>query len=173
MNPLKRLGSTITAVATMALVTTIVPQPAAAQQKTIVTPTLIRNIDEPGFNPFQFTQNVLWTNPSFYLSVPVPENKVLVVEHVSASGLLDPGGIVQGFLWCFNGTQEVHHSLVLTYQGTVNGWTQWAVSQPIKCYATTETVGSGGGLYIKLQTSTINSNQHTWVAAVSGYLVPR
>ena len=55
-------------------------------------------------------------------------DKVLVVEHVSASGLLDAEGIVQGFLWCFNGTQEVHHSLVLTYQGTVNGWAQLAVS---------------------------------------------
>jgi len=157
----------------MALVTTIVPQPAAAQQKTIVTPTLIRNIDEPGFNPFQFSENVLFTNPSFYVSVPVPENKVLVVEHVSASGLLDNGAIVQAFLWCFNGIQEVHHSLVLTAQGTVNGFTQWAVSQPIKCYATMQTVGSGGGLYIKVQSNAINTNQHTWVTAVSGYLLPQ
>src|SRR5215467_13222617 len=145
---------------------------AHAQQKSPTAPSLVRNIDEPGFNEFQFSQNVLFTNPSFTASIPVPLNKVLVVEHVSASGLLDTGGVVQVFVRCFNGSMEVNHSLVLTPQGSVNGWAAWSVSQPIKCYATTQQTGSGG-LFIHLQTSFINSNQHTWTVAVSGYTVPQ
>jgi hypothetical protein len=172
MKRLVKMSSTAAMIAIVGVGMFVGSKSALAQVKSSVTPDLVRNIDEPGFNPFQWSMNTLFTNPAFTVSVPIPTNKVAVIEHVSASGLLDSIGVVQGFLVCSNGSQEVRHSLVLTPQGTINGFTMWAVSQPIKCYGTTQTASSGG-VFVHVQNSAINLNQHTWVVAVSGYLVPQ
>jgi hypothetical protein len=46
-------------------------KPAAAQQKNPLVPDLVRNVDEPGFNPFQvrglfssLAIQAVWTSPS-------------------------------------------------------------------------------------------------------------
>src|SRR5262245_58232939 len=99
--------------------------PAAAQQKVVTTTDLVPNIDEPGFNPYQRSQNILFTTVSGTLLFPIPANRVIVVEHVSLSGLVQSGGVVQAFLRCSltsDASQEVNHSLVLFPQGEVNGF---------------------------------------------------
>ena len=60
--------------------------------------------------------------------------------------------------------------MVLVPQGTnpTNGVTFYSASEPIHCIA------SGAGtptLSVHVQTGVINTAQHTWVMAVSGYLV--
>ena len=68
---------------------------AAAQQKGPVVPQIIRNIDEPGFNPFQASQNILFTNFSGDATFTIPQNKVAVIEQVSASGALQSDALSQ------------------------------------------------------------------------------
>ena len=138
-----------------------------AQQKPPVTPTLVRNIDEPGFNPYQASQTILFTNFSGTAILPVPPNQVVVIEQVSISGAVQSGGVVQAFLRCRNGDVEVNHSLVLFAQGEVNGLTQYAGNQSVKCYAS----AAPGTLNIHVQTSNLNTAQHAWVMAASGYTV--
>jgi len=136
----------------------------------------VANLDEPGRNRFQSSQNILFTTVSGNAVFVVPDGKVTVIEHVSMSGAVESGGTVQAFVTCFDGAQEVRHSLVLAPGGEVNGVTQYAASQPIKCYAVPRFTLVGGieeptGLVMHVQTSNINSAQHTWVMAASGYLV--
>src|SRR5215467_4131187 len=115
-----KLASTVGIIAGIAIVvTSIGPNRAAAQQKGPVTPLLVRNIDEPGFNPFQASQNILFTNFSGNATFTIPSGKVAVIEQVSASGALETGGVVQVFVRCRNETVEVNHSLVLFPQGEV------------------------------------------------------
>jgi hypothetical protein len=142
---------------------------AGAQQKNPLAPTLVRNIDEPGFNRFQTSQNILFTNFSGTAFLPLPAGEVAVIEHASASGALETGGTAQLFLRCFDGTEEVNHSLVLFAQGQVNGLTQYSASQPIKCYG----VAGANNVSLHVQASNFNSAQHTWVMAISGYTVPQ
>jgi hypothetical protein len=130
---------------------------------------LVRNVDEPGFNPFQESQTILFTNFSGDATLPIPTGKIAVIEQVSASGALQTGGVVQVFVRCRNGEVEVNHSLPLFPQGEVNGLTQYAGGQAFKCYASS----APGILNIHVQASNLNSAQHTWVMAASGYLVPQ
>jgi hypothetical protein len=145
-------------------------RPAAAQQKNPLAPTLIRNIDEPGFNIFQQSQNILFTNFSGTATLTIPAGKVVVIEHASASGGLETGGTAQLFLRCANGdfSEQVNHSLVLFPQGQVNGITEYSASQPVKCYAI-----SPGSVSLHVQSSNLNTAQHTWVMAISGYTLPQ
>ena len=150
-------------------------RPAAAQVKPTITPDLVRNVDEPGFNGYQFSAH--FTTDVVGIAdaeLPVPSGKVAVIEHVSASGVLEGTGItVRALLRCRNGGgAEVNHSLVLTSQGVFNGLNFFALSQPIKCYATTASTTSGG-LNFHLESNTIQRSQHIWVIAVSGYTVPQ
>src|SRR5262249_45979267 len=140
------------------------------------SPVYVRNVDEPGRSRFQTSQNILFTTVSGTGFFAVPDGKVTVIEHVSMSGAVESGGTIQAFVTCFDGSEEVLHSLVLTPAGNVNGVTQFSASQPIKCYAVPRFTDVGGiqeptGLVIHVQTSNINAAQHTWVMAASGYLV--
>src|SRR5262249_3294732 len=144
---------------------------ATAQQKKPATPDLVRNIDEPGFNPYQHSQNVTVGPVSATAFFPIPTNEVVVIDHVSLSGGLQGGGVVQAFIRCSttsDATEEVNHSLVLFPQGTneSNGFTFYSASQPIQCYA-----AEPGSLTVHVQTGTIQSTQPIWVMAVSGYTV--
>jgi hypothetical protein len=146
---------------------------ATAQQKKPVTPDLVRNIDEPGFNPYEHSQNITVGPVSATASFPIPTNEVVVIEHVSLSGGLQGDGVVQAFIRCSttsDASQEVNHSLVLVPQGEneSNGFKFYSASQPIKCYAS-----STGTLTVHVQTGTIQSTQPIWVMAVSGYTVPQ
>jgi len=155
------------------VVSWIGPPYAVAQQKPPATPQLVRNVDESGFNPFQTSHNTFFgvNTVSITESLPVPVNKVAVVEHVSASGALSLGAIPRGFVRCSNGAQEVNHSLVFTAQGSDTRLTTWATSQPIKCYATTAT-STSAGLSVHVQTNAFQTLQPSWVVAASGYVVP-
>jgi len=168
MKPLAKLSSTAAMIAAVAIVATSVgPKHVAAQQKNPLSIDLVRNVDEPGFNPYQASENILLTNFSGDATLLIPTGKVAVIEQVSASGALQSEGTVQVFVRCRNGAQEVNHSLPMFPQGQVNGLTIYAGSQPFKCYAT----APPGILNIHVQTSTFNTAQHTWVMAASGYLV--
>jgi len=155
------------------VVSWIGPPYAVAQQKPPATPQLVRNVDESGFNPFQTSHTTFFgvNTVSINESLPVPVNKVAVVEHVSASGALSLGAIPRGFVRCSNGAQEVNHSLVFTAQGSTSILTAWATSQPIKCYATTAT-STSGGLFIHIEANAFQTLQPSWVVAASGYVVP-
>ena len=169
MKTLTKVGSTVAIISAVAIiVTSIAPKHASAQQKTIVTPDLVRNIDEPGFNPYQASQNILFTNFSGDATFTIPSGKVAVIEQVSASGALQTGSVPQVFVRCRNESMEVNHSLPVIPQGQVNGLTVFAGSEPFKCFAT----ASPGTLNVHVQSGTLQSAQHTWVMAVSGYLVP-
>jgi len=139
-------------------------------------PLFVRNVDEPGRNPFQTSENILFTTVSGTAFFAVPDGKVTVIEHVSMSGAVESGGTIQAFVTCFDGTDEVNHSLILMPSGEVNGLTQYSASQSIKCYAVPRFSPVGGiqeptGLVMHVQTSNLNSAQHTWVMAASGYLL--
>jgi hypothetical protein len=174
---MKLVNRCLSAVAIIGLTTIIAtwvgPQHAAAQQKGPATPDLVRTVDEPGFNRFQTSHNTFFSVNSIAIteSLPVPTEKVAVVEHVSASGALSLGAIPRGFVRCSDGAQEVNHSLVFTAQGSDTRLTVWAASQPIKCYATTAT-STSAGLSIHVQTNAFQTLQPSWVVAASGYLVP-
>jgi hypothetical protein len=163
----KRALSLAAPLATLVLLATSLNSGYAIAQigKSDITPVLVRNIDEPGRNPFQTSQNVLFTNFSATAFLVVPTGKIAVIETVSASGAVSSGGTFQGFVRCFDGNMEVNHSLVFTAQGEVNGFTQYSSNQPIRCYAIP------GGLSVHVQTSNFNSSQHTFVMAASGYVL--
>ena len=164
-----KIGSALATVAVVGIITTSIgPQHATAQQKGIVVPQLVRNVDEPGFNPYQASQNILFTNFSGDATFTIPQNKVAVIEQVSASGALQTGSVPQVFVRCRNESVEVNHSLPVIPQGEVNGLTVFAGSEPFKCYAT----APPGTLNVHVQSGTLQTAQHTWVMAVSGYLVP-
>ena len=150
---------------------------ATAQDKKPATPDLVRNIDEPGFNPYQHSVNTTLDASAGgccgTVIFPIPTNTVVVVEHVSMSGGFHSPGIVQAFLRCSmtsDASQEVNHSLVLVSQGEnpSNGFTVYSASQPIKCYAS-----APGSLSLHVQSNSFTSGQPIWVMAVSGYTVPR
>jgi hypothetical protein len=168
MNQLIKSLSAATALATAAvIVTEFVPNHAVAQQKPPATPTLVASIYEPGFNPYQTSHGTFFAvnTVSITESLPIPTGKIAVVEHVSASGALSTGAVPRGFVECFNGNQQVSHSLVFFSQGNLNGLTMWAASQPIKCYAT------GNGLDVHIQTNAFQTAQPSWLVAASGYTV--
>ena len=170
MKPLAKPVLTAAAIAAIAFLLAGSNRGAAgAQQKPPATPLLVRSIDEPGLNPFQESQNILFTNFSGTAFFTTPPGRLAVIEEVSISGAVSSGGEVQAFFRCFDSvtSQEVNHSLVLFPQGDVNGFTQYSGNQACKCYA------SAGGLSVHVQSSNFNSSQHTWVMAVSGYLVTR
>jgi len=168
MNPYRTSCSKALAVAAVTVLAVVASASAAsAQQKGPVTPTLVASIYEPGFNPYQASQTILFTNFSGTAILPVPPNQVVVIEQVSISGAVQSGGVVQAFLRCRNGDVEVNHSLVLFAQGEVNGLTQYAGNQSVKCYAS----AAPGTLNIHVQTSNLNTAQHAWVMAASGYTV--
>jgi len=150
---------------------------AVAQTKNPLAPQLVRNIDEPGFNPYQHSVNTTLDASAGgccgTVIFPIPTNTVVVVEHVSMSGGFHSPGIVQAFLRCSmtsDASQEVNHSLVLVSQGEnpSNGFTVYSASQPIKCYAS-----APGSLSLHVQSNSFTSGQPIWVMAVSGYTVPR
>jgi|SRR5215813_2140934 len=152
--------------------------PTVTVGNSVTNPLFVRNVDEPARSPFQSSQNILFTTVSGTAFFAVPDGRVTVIEHVSMSGAVETGGTVQAFVRCFGGTGdgEVNHSLVLAPAGDVNGLTQYSASQPIKCYAVPRFTNVGGieeptGLTMHVQTSNINSAQHTWVMAASGYSV--
>src|SRR5215471_3736484 len=89
-------------VAIAIVATSIRPNPAGAQNKGPVVPTLVRNIDEPGFNPYQASQNILFTNFSGDGTFTIPSGKVAVIEQVSASDALQTGSVPQIFVRCRN-----------------------------------------------------------------------
>ena len=168
MNQLIKALSVVTAIATAAvIVTEFVPNHAVAQQKPPATPTLVASIYEPGFNPYQTSRNTFFAVNTVSINevLPLITGKITVVEHVSASGALSTGAVPRGFVECFNGNQQVTHSLVFFSQGNLNGLTMWAASQPIKCYAT------GNGLNLHVQTNVFQTAQPSWVLAASGYTV--
>src|SRR5262249_15909387 len=138
-------------------------QRAVAQTKNPLAPQLVRNIDEPGFNPYQHSQNTLTSgcNCSATVVFDLPANEVVVVEHASVTGACVAGGAVQAFLRCSttqDATQEVNHALVLVPEGSVNGFTFYSASQPVKCYAS-----APGSLSLHVQTGALGQTQHTWV----------
>jgi hypothetical protein len=176
MNPFSTKYSKMIVIATLLGLLTSA-NPAAAQFKSPTTPDLVRNIDEPGFNGYQFSAN--YTTDVVGIAdaeLAVPLGKVAVIEHVSASGGLDGTDlVVRALLRCRNGGGvEVVHSLVLTPQGvnSGNGISFFSLSQPIKCYATTGS-STSGGLSFHLESNSIQRSQHIWVVAVSGYTVPQ
>jgi len=149
------------------------PKHAIAQQKTIETPQLVRNVDEPGFNPFQLTASMFVSGYTGSVSLPIPSGKVAVIEFVSAGGSLPAGGLASAFVNCGHGANRAGHTLPLTAQGSLNGSNRWVISQPVKCYATTQTSADVGGLTVGVSTTTFTgSSSYTWVVTVSGYLVP-
>ena len=75
------------------------------------SPLFVRDVDAPGRNPFQTSQNILFTTVSGTAFFTVPDGKVTVIEHVSMSGAVESGGTVQAFVTCFDGADEVRHSL--------------------------------------------------------------
>jgi len=146
-------------------------------------PLLVRDIDNAGRHGYQVSQNILTDAVSGTAIFAVPAGQLAVIQHVSASGGFENAGeVVQAFVRCtnfnaanqFNGAdfQEVNHSLVLTPQGENNalGIKFYSASQPISCIASAGDF-SNPTLSIHVQTGKINSAQHTWVMAVSGYLV--
>jgi hypothetical protein len=130
---------------------------------------LVRNIDEPGFNAYQISQAVNFTQFGFVASLPIPTGKIAVVEHVSVSGTALTGGMLRASVNCFNGSEDVTHSLVLTPQGDFNGSTAYAASQPLKCYATPGSTN----LSINVQSTTFNNGSRQWIVAASGYVLPQ
>ena len=178
MNFLSTKYSKMIAIATVALLGLLISvNPAAAQVKSSIPVDLVRNVDEPGFNGYQFSAN--FTTDVIGIAnaeLAVPPGKVAVIEHVSASGGLDGTDlVVRALLRCRNGGgAEVIHSVVLTPQGvnSASGISFFTVSQPIKCYATTAGATSGG-LSFHLESNSIQRSQHIWVIAVSGYTVPQ
>jgi hypothetical protein len=142
----------------------------SAQQKSPISIQVVRNIDEPGFNPYQTSHGTFFSVNSVSITeeMPIPAGKIAIIEHVSASGALSNGSIPRGFLRCFNGSEEVDHSLVFISQGSDSRLTTWATSQAIKCYATAD-----GSLSIHVQTNQFQTLQPSWVVAVSGYVVPQ
>jgi len=148
-------------------------QSTPGQVKSSVSIQIVRNVDEPGFNVYQHSQNITIGPVSATAFFPILTNRVVVVEHVSLSGGLQGGGVVQAFVRCSttsDATQEVDHSLVLVPQGTneSNGFTFYSASQAIKCFA-----AAPGSLSVHVQTGTIQAAQPIWVMAVSGYTVPQ
>jgi hypothetical protein len=170
---MKPLTKSLSTIAILGALAALMPwsgaKRAEAQTKGIVVPQLVRNIDEPGFNPFQESQTILFTNFSGDATLPIPAGKVAVIEQVSASGAVQTGGVVQVFVRCRNGDVEVNQSLALFPHGEVNGLTAYAGGQAFKCYAS----AAPGILNIHVQASNFNTAQHTWVMAASGYLVPQ
>ncbi len=146
---------------------------AGAQQKPTVTPDLVRNVDEPGFNPLEEEFNTTNNGVGFTLFFDVPTNKVAVIEHVSLSGAVPTGQVVQAFAICevppVDARHEAEHALVMVPQGSVNGLTYFAASQPIKCYASPGT----NTLALHMQTFPISAGGQIWHGSVSGYLVPQ
>lgn len=147
------------------------------------TPLLVRDVDSPPRHGYQASQNILTDVVSGTGLFTVPSGYLAVIEHVSLSGGFEGNGITQAFVRCTNFTQvnvfdpsadfqEVNHSLVLVPQGTnpTNGVTFYSASQPIHCIASGSAVNLPT-LSIHVQTGVINTAQHTWVMAVSGYLV--
>src|SRR5215471_6297751 len=160
-------------VAVLAGTRNVSAQQMPGEVKSSVSIQIVRNVDEPGFNVYQHSQNVTVGPVSATAFFPILTNKVVVVEHVSLSGGLQGGGAVQAFVRCSttsDAAQEVNHSLVLVPQGTnpSNGFTFYSASQPIKCFAS-----APGSLTVHVQTGTIQSAQPIWVMAVSGYTVPQ
>jgi hypothetical protein len=146
---------------------------ASAQQKAPVTPTLVANIYEPGFNAYQTSHNTFMpvNTVAFTEDLPVPPGRIAVIEHVSVSGALSNGAIPRAFVRCNNAGQEVLHSLIFISEGSDSKLTTWVASQPIKCYATTAT-STSSGLSIHLQTNSFQTLQPSWVVAASGFLLP-
>ena len=168
MTPLKNIYAiAIAIVVTMAVSSSF--KQATAQQKTSVTPLLVRNIDEPGFNAYQVSQAVNFSQFGFVASLPIPTGKIAVVEHVSVSGTAQSGGMLRASINCFNGSEDVTHSLVLTPQGDFSGSTAYAASQPLKCYATPGSTN----LSINVQSTTLNNGSRQWIVAASGYVLPQ
>ena len=116
-------------------------KPAAAQQKNPLVPDLVRNVDEPASIPFR---SGFFAGNTGSVDLAVPTGKVAVIEFVSAAGTLEPGGVINAFVSCSDGSNQVAHNLVLTQQGSGSGSNRWIVSQPVKCYATTRNSTSGG-----------------------------
>src|SRR5262249_26305383 len=146
-------------------------------------PLLVRDVDSPGRHGYQASQNILTDSFSGTAIFAVPAGQLAVIQHVSGSGGFESeGAVVQAFVRCtnfnaanlFNGAdfQEVNHSLVLTPQGENSGLgiTFYSASQPISCIASAGDF-SHPTLSIHVQTGKFNTAQHTWVMAVSGYLV--
>jgi len=174
MKPSQKVISIVSAIVAIAIVGTwISSNRATAQQKKPDTPELVRNIDEPGFNTYQHSQNITVGPVSATAFFPIPTNEVVVVDHVSLSGGLQGAAVAQAFIRCSttsDASGEVNHSLVLVPQGEneSNGFKFYSASQPIKCYAS-----APGSLSVHVQTGTIQSAQPIWVMAVSGYTVPK
>ena len=143
-------------------------------------PLLVGDVDNPRRHGYQASQNILTDVVSGTAFFTVPAGHLAVIEHVSLSGFFDSGAATQAFVRCTNLTQpntfgfgngqEVNHALALTAEGDVNGLTGYAASQPISCIAS-EGDGNNPTLSVHVQTSKLNESQHTWVMAVSGYLI--
>jgi hypothetical protein len=174
MTSLYKLCSTVVTTAGMVVAATLVsPAQAAAQQKPSIPVDLVRNVDEPGFNPYEVELNAQSSGVGFTLFFPVPTNKMAVIEHVSLTGEVPTGQVVQAFLICevppADAFHEAEHALVLVPQGSFNGNTWYTASQSIKCMASE----GSNTLAIHMQTFPFSAGGQIWHGSVSGYLVPQ
>jgi hypothetical protein len=145
--------------------------PTDAQDKKPVTPDLVRNIDEPGFNPYQHSSEVFSEDCCSIESFPIPVNKVVVVEHVSVTVAGPSAGLVAASVQCSTTADAsgfVEHFLVMVQQGTVLGTTFYTASQPVKCYA-----ASPGSLAVSIARNGFTPGTAHWFMSISGYTVPR
>lgn len=104
-------------------------------------PALIRNIDEPGRNPFQVNGSITLGGSGGEFKIPIPKGKMVVFEHVSVSGALPHQQRVLVRLTCnmnlLDATAEAKINLVVFPQGpVVDGAQLYVASQPVKGYAT-------------------------------------
>src|SRR5262249_42328281 len=94
MRLLAKLSSTAAMIAAVAILATSVgPKHVAAQQKNPLAPDLVRNVDEPGFNPYQASVNIFLTNFSGDASLPIPTGKVPSSSRFPPAALSSPRGL--------------------------------------------------------------------------------
>ena len=115
----------------------------------IASPLLVRDIDNPAFQPFQNSRG------SNGIIVTVPAGKRLVVEFVSGFQILS-GGSTEGAISLFVIGSITHHLAVSSVSGTT-----YRVNQLIKMY-----VSAGQSLQVAFSSASVGSS-----IAVSGYYV--
>lgn len=110
------------------------------------TPLLVKNLDEPGREPYQQTVQIPEANSgcpgspcdSTFTFPAVPANKRLVIQHVSANLILFSGSFpfsaTLGPTGPGNPLPLGGHQLLLTLQGSGQGFDFWITSQQVTFY---------------------------------------
>lgn len=133
-------------------------------------PVLVRNVDRPEAQPFQY-QAVVTLEDGFgggSAVIPIPVGKLLVIEHVSARGSVPSGqgvGAISISTRIFPDNTNYEHFLQYSKEDLGSFGTQYQVSQQLRLYAdgsTTARVIRGPA-----------DGAVTFVFVVSGYLVNR